>query len=124
MKLNNILIAAALMAASTNIYADNDNEGKELKYRRSSLYSLMVNHTDQNFAKEIREAFVQMPVPDKYNDHDLSVKVLNLDKKLKDASSDKENQDITAFLTNNNVGSRLVAKWFNRDCLQEPATWS
>lgn len=116
MKLNNILIAAALMAASTNIYADNDNEGKELKYRRSSLYSLMVNHTDQNFAKEIREAFVQMPVPDKYNDHDLSVKVLNLDKKLKDASSDKENQDITAFLTNNNVGSRLVAKWFNRDC--------
>ena len=70
MKLNNILIAAALMAASTNIYADNDNEGKELKYRRSSLYSLMVNHTDQNFAKEIREAFVQMPVPDKYNDHD------------------------------------------------------
>ena len=116
MKLNNILIAAALMAASTNIYADNDNEGKELKYRRSSLYSLMVNHTDQNFAKEIREAFVQMPVPDKYNDHDLSVKVLNLDKKLKDASSDKESQDITAFLTNNNVGSRLVAKWFNRDC--------
>lgn len=116
MKLNNILIAAALMAASTNIYADNDNEGKELKYRRSSLYSLMVNHTDQNFAKEIREAFVQMPVPDKYNDHDLSVKVLNLDKKLKDASSDKENQDITVFLTNNNVGSRLVAKWFNRDC--------
>ena len=105
MKLNNILIAAALMAASTNIYADNDNEGKELKYRRSSLYSLMVNHTDQNFAKEIREAFVQMPVPDKYNDHDLSVKVLNLDKKLKDASSDKENQDITAFLTNNNANN-------------------
>lgn len=115
MKLNKIFLAVMMIAAATtSIAKDNDNNG-ELKYRRSSLYSVMVNHTDQKFASEIREAFAQMPVPDKYNDHDLSVKVLNLDKKLKDASSDKENQDITSFLNNNNVGSRLVAKWFDRD---------
>ena len=84
-------------------------------YRRSSIYSIMVNHTDQKFASEIKEAFLQIPVPDKFNDHNLSVKVLNMDKKLSGAGSQKENPVITEFLQNNKVASRLVARWFNRD---------
>lgn len=116
MKPNKIFFTVLIAATSiVNVVAENQNDANDLKYRRSSLYSLMISHTDQKFASEIKEAFAQMPVPDKYNDHDLSVKVLNLDKKLKGASSDKENQDITAFLNDNNVGSRLVAKWFDRD---------
>lgn len=84
-------------------------------YRRSSIYSVLVNHTDQQFANEIKEAFLQIPVPDKFNDHNLSVKVLNMDKKLSGAGSQKENPAITDFLENNKVASRLVARWFNRD---------
>lgn len=84
-------------------------------YRRSSIYSVLVNHTDQQFANEIKEAFLQIPVPDKFNDHNLSVKVLNMDKKLSGASSQKENPVITEFLQNNKVASRLVGRWFNRD---------
>lgn len=84
-------------------------------YRRSSIYSLMVNHTDQKFASEIKEAFLQIPVPDKFNDHNLSVKVLNMDKKLSGANSQKENPAITEFLQNNKIASRLVGRWFNRD---------
>ena len=84
-------------------------------YRRSSIYSVMVNHTDQQFANEIKEAFLQIPVPDKFNDHNLSVKVLTMDKKLTGAGSTKENSVITEFLQNNKVASRLVARWFNRD---------
>lgn len=84
-------------------------------YRRSSIYSILVNHTDQQFASEIKEAFLQIPVPDKFNDHNLSVKVLNMDKKLSGASSQKENPAITEFLQNNKVASRLVGRWFNRD---------
>jgi len=75
----------------------------------------LVNHTDQQFASEIKEAFLQIPVPDKFNDHNLSVKVLNMDKKLSGANSQKENMDITDFLQRNQVASRLVARWFNRD---------
>ena len=78
-----------LALASTNIQAQDNNE--QFKYRRSSLYSVLVNHTDQKFADEIKSAFIAMPTPDKYNDHDLSVKVINLDKKLKGAKSDEEN---------------------------------
>ena len=84
-------------------------------YRRSSIYSVLVNHTDQQFGNEIKEAFLQIPVPDKFNDHNLSVKVLNMDKKLSGASSEKENPVITEFLQNNKVASRLVGRWFDRD---------
>lgn len=109
MKISHLLLGGlALLAAN----ASAQDEGT---YRRSSIYSLMVNHTDQQFANEIKEAFLQIPVPDKFNDHNLSVKVLNMDKKLSGAGSDKENPAITAFLTNNNVASRLVGRWFNRD---------
>ncbi|MBO5061916.1 MAG: hypothetical protein J6C31_04765 [Prevotella sp.] len=93
------------------VSAQNDN----LKYRRSSIYSLMISHEDQKFASEIKDAFVKIPVPDKFNDHELSVKILSLDKKLNGASSDKENSDISSFLDRNKIASRLVAKWFNRD---------
>lgn len=105
-----LMMSAAVMAS----YAQADHEDV-MNYRRSSLYSLMVNHTDQQFANEIKEAFLQIPVPDKFNNHDLSVKVLNLDKKLDGAKSDKENPVITKFLKDNNVASRLVGRWFNRD---------
>lgn len=88
---------------------------EEMDYRRSSLYSIMINHTDQKFANEIKEAFLEIPVPDKFNDHNLSVKVLNLDTKLSGASKDKENLQLTKFLKDNKVASRLVARWFNRN---------
>ena len=104
-----IFIAAAALFAVRGMAQD------EADYRRSSIYSLMINHTDQKFANEIKEAFLQIPVPDKFNDHNLSVKVLNIDKKLSGANADKENIDISNFLFDNKVASRLVAKWFNRD---------
>lgn len=106
------LLVAAL-AFLPFVQANAQNE--PLEYRRSSIYSVLVNHTEQNFAAEIKDAFLQIPVPDKYNDHDLSVKVLNMDKRLAKAASQKENSDVTQFLNDNNVASRLVAKWFNRD---------
>lgn len=84
-------------------------------YRRSSLYSILINHTDQQFANEIKEAFLQIPVPDKFNDHNLSVKVINMDEKLSGSNREKENSEITEFLQNNMIASRLVGRWFNRD---------
>lgn len=105
------IIILFLVASVFNTYAQEPISD----YRRSSIYSLLINHTDQKFASEIKEAFLQIPVPDKFNDHNLSVKVLNMDKKLSGASSQKENPAITEFLENNKVASRLVGRWFNRD---------
>ena len=110
MKIRHIIFAATL-ATVLNTYA----EEPVSNYRRSSIYSILVNHTDQKFSDEIKEAFLQIPVPDKFNDHNLSVKVVNMGTKLKGATSQKENTVITDFLNENKVASRLVGRWFNRD---------
>lgn len=107
------LLAFALLFSIGQAQENTDTQ----KYRRSSIYSLLVNHTNQEYSSEIKEAFLQIPVPDKFNDHNLSVKVLTLDKKLKGATSDDENLEITQFLNQNHVASRLVGKWFDRNAL-------
>ena len=38
-----------------------------------------------------------------------------MDKKLSGANKEKENTEITEFLQNNRIASRLVGRWFNRD---------
>lgn len=106
----NIVLGVILFIAQTVCAQETTTD-----YRRSSIYSVLINHTDQKFADEIKDAFLQIPVPDKFNDHNLSVKILNLNKKLASANSNKENSDITEFLQKNNVASRLVGRWFNRD---------
>ena len=99
------------MATAIGLFA----QESESNYRRSSIYSVMINHTDQQFANEIKEAFLQIPVPDKFNDHNLSVKVLTMNNKLSGANKERENEEITNFLANNKIASRLVARWFNRN---------
>lgn len=84
---------------------------EQMQYRRSSIYSLLINHTDQKFSKEIGDVFLKMPVPDKYNDHNLSVRVVSVTKKIKDKEVGRN------FLENNGIASRLVSRWFNRNIL-------
>lgn len=78
-------------------------------YRRSSLYSIMVSHDQEKFHQEIEEVFLEIPIPDKFDSHDLSVKVITSSKKkVKEA-------EVTSFLENNNVARHIVGRWFNRD---------
>lgn len=93
----------------------NGQAADNMKYRRSSLYQLMINHREQKFADDIKEVFLQMPVSEHFNDHNLSVRVIDMSDKLDGASSSKENEAVTTWLNDNLVASRLVAKWFDRD---------
>lgn len=102
-----ILLAVACVSLPMNA-----QDQQELKYRRSSIYSMMVKHVNQDFAEDISKVFIDMPTPDKYNNHDLSVKVVSVPEKKLD-----ENSDITSFLKRHVIGSRLVARWFNRDII-------
>lgn len=113
---NYIYIVSLVFAviSSYNSYAQSANKEVNV-YRRSSIYSILINHEEQKFATEIKDAFISLPVPDKYNDHNLSVRVLTMNEKLDADKSDKENIVITDFLERNKVASRLVGKWFNRD---------
>ena len=69
------ILLCIFVLLTSSIYA----QETDMNYRRSSVYSVLINHTEQKFAEEIKNAFMQIPVPDKFNDHNLSVKVLELD---------------------------------------------
>ena len=78
------------------------------KYRRSSLYTLMINDDTRPYANVIRESFEKGPIPDKFDDHRLVNRVIPA------TNSPDEKDNITQFLQNNHVAKELVAKWFNR----------
>lgn len=101
-----------LCIPSTNAQKRLDEVQPDIEYRRNSLYSVLIAHTDQKFAEEIQRVFIDMPTPDKYNDHDLSVKIVSaIDKKA------TSTQNAEAFLVDNHIASRLVSRWFNRNIL-------
>ncbi len=104
-----IYAAAALMLMSAGMSAFADTDGVEDRYRRSSLCSILVKHTEQKFADSIANQFLHIKIPETYNDHNLSVQVVSVNRK---GDYDKT---IDRFITDNKIASRLVAKWFDRD---------
>lgn len=91
------------------------NTTDETKYRRSSLCQLMVGHLNQEFASDIKYTFLNLETPQQYNNHNLSVRVVETVQKVVKVDKNYENDSITNFLCRNRIASRLVAKWFNRD---------
>lgn len=81
-----------------------------LHYRRSSLYSFMISHPEQEMDDEIVSAFMAIETPDKYNNHDLSVKCVTGNSRQADFRNETD-----AFLERNQVAKRLVSKWFLRN---------
>ena len=97
------IILGLFILSSISVYAQNPDDAK---YRRSSIYSLMIKHQNQQFANDISKVFDEMPVPDKYNSHDLSIKIISVDeKKVED-----EDKAVKNFLERKHVASHLVAR--------------
>ncbi len=114
MKTYNILFPAMIALMSLQSFAQTDSD----RYRRLSICNILVKHDSEKYADEIEEQFLNIPVSEKYNDHNLSVRVVSMDgsKALKDES------DITGFINRNEIASRLVARWFDRDILSGECT--
>lgn len=104
-----ILLPLAIIAASlTSVYADVLDDDP-LRSRRASLCSIMIKHTSDQYAEDIETQFLQIPVDDKYNDHNLSVRVATL------GSGKITDYDVNNFVEKNQIASRLVGRWFNRN---------
>ena len=103
-----IIIYGLFLLASVCVHAQ---DADEARYRRSSIYSLMIKHQNQLFANDISTVFNEMPVPDKYNSHDLSIKILSVDEN----KVDDEDEAVKTFLERNHVASHLVGRWFDRE---------
>ena len=86
------------------------------EYRRSSLYSILIKHAEKEFCPEIVEVFNSIPIPDKFDNHNLNVRVVNayVPPHLQN-NKELQKQNIETFLEQNDIGRRVIAKWFNRD---------
>lgn len=82
----------------------------DVQYRRSSLYSLLLSHSQAKYANQIDYVYLSLPPSDKYEDHDMNVRMVSVQDKQYTPV-----QDIVSFFDRNRVARRLVAKWFNRD---------
>lgn len=87
------------------------------EYNRSSLYTITLLHSGDRMFGEIWNAAQALSIPDKYNDHSLNLRLLLSDQSEGKVTSntDENANKINRFLTQSQVGKRLVAKWFNRD---------
>jgi hypothetical protein len=115
--------------------------GTEVKYRRSSLHTMLVESDKFPQKETIIKAFYNAPFPDKYNNHVIGEKSfdpaqypLNAEEKALiykpqskagaiasnavDAKVDSASRELSVkikkYLDQNKVANKLVAKWFNR----------
>lgn len=90
---------------------------EKLKYRRSSIYSILIRHPEKDFGNEIDTVFRSVPVPEKFNDHNLKIRAINAAVTQKNKNEEEQNIidfSITPFIEKNDIAKRLVSKWFNR----------
>ncbi|MEH6764895.1 hypothetical protein [Aequorivita antarctica] len=100
-----------------NFSAFSQEEPNLNNYKRSSLYTFMVSDLQQDHSQTIQDAFVNYPIPDKFNDHNSELRTLPklVDESLSKKEIDELQKDsITQFLSNNAIAKLMVAKWFNR----------
>ena len=102
-------LVAALMLTVSTTYSYADETTDTLKYHRSSIYTILLEHPGYKFGEEIKTEFLNIPLPDKYNNHNLSVR------SFMGSRDDDERELIESFLTRGDVAKRMVSKWFNRE---------
>lgn len=77
-------------------------------YRRSSLCLLLLTHSDKQYADAMTEVFQSFPMPHRYNEHNVDVRVVKVQGK-------QTRGDIERILHHQDIARCVVAKWFNRN---------
>src|SRR5690606_7391427 len=123
------LLITAMVVLAMTVSAQEEKE-LDIKYRRSSLYTVMIDKPGLPYAEEIKKNFMNIPIPDKFNDHNLEKRVYAEgefpipEEKENSKKKKKEDDSSLALLTSlaspvsddvqNQIARDLVAKWFNR----------
>ena len=110
-----LILTISLFLTSQFIFCQNDDLNH---YHRSSLYSILLKHPEQQFSDEIIDTFKKIPLPDRYNNHNLKNIVMNapiLKKVSKEEIEGAYKDAVLNMLNRNKIGGRLIEKWFDRD---------
>ena len=95
------LIFLSIVLLSVNVYSQNPST----KYRRSSLYSILIKHPEKEFGKDIDTVFRMVPIPEKYDNLNLKIRAINATVVSKNSKSDNQNTidyTIVPFIEKNN----------------------
>lgn len=88
----------------------NNLKNANVKYRRSSLYTLMLYDSIDKYSFIYRFSFGKTQIPHKFNSHNIGPFLIPIRNGNIERSKEIEN-----YLNNNNVAKQLVSRWFNRD---------
>jgi len=86
------------------------DELSEMKYRRSSLYTLMLDDQTREHYHIIKDAFGNTELSEKFNNHNIGPYLIPGTGGEKDQTEHIEN-----YLNANGVAKSLISRWFNRD---------
>ena len=128
------LLLATLFSVSLifSVSAQNKDKSTEIKYRRSSLHTILL---ETEFPKKdtVIQAYYSTPFPDKYNNHTIGKKSFNpqeflvSDEEIKAAGIKKTETDIEAgnfpeiqliienYFEKEKIAQKMIGKWFDRD---------
>ena len=105
-----------LAVASFNGYSQSNKDLKEVKYRRSSLHTILIESESFPKKEQVIKAYYNAPFPDKYDNHSVGEKSFDAKKYgAKDDASEAEMIEVVnTYLKKTKVANKMVAKWFNR----------
>ncbi len=127
MKRTNLLLLISVLFCA-NIYAQ--EKGVLEEYRRNSIATMMVYHSEDSFGIHIHDAFQSIPIPDKYDDHSIGWNVIFNDsitgvkrksnglikaeygKPLSKKDVEKNGKALEKVLNDAQCAKIMVAKWF------------
>ncbi len=123
-----IILLFVLLCTVVALQAQNAEDA--LDYRRNAIATMMVYHSEDEFGREIYDAFKEIPVPDKYDDHNVDIRFVANDnitgvqrnsnglikakygKVLTAAEVRKNAEALEDYLNSMDCAKLMVAKWF------------
>ena len=125
---SNILFSVLISLFAIVMTAQTDITTAAAKYRRSSLYTMLTLDATSPYADEIKSYFINSPIPDKFNNHNLENRIYTVylpepKEMMSFFLGGSKSADVNAvaddFAKKNekqldDIAKNLVAKWFNR----------
>ncbi len=96
-----------------SIVAFAQNKALVEDYNRSSLYLIPLLHPGTGMYDDIYNTACDLEIPERYNDHRLSMQFLTENKH--NLKTSEEVERLTKFCEQNQIAKRMVSKWFDRD---------
>ncbi|GEP49671.1 hypothetical protein FNO01nite_03430 [Flavobacterium noncentrifugens] len=106
--MNKFTLLGLTLLAAVQIHAQSKNPEIDSKYRRSSLYKMMIDDNSRSYADVIRNSFLNGPDQEKFNNHNLGLRTIPA------TDAKDESANIITFMEANNIARDVVAKWFDR----------